>query len=107
MTVRKEPLSGSTVMKGLKGFAYKLFLSNQYGMDISLRQLHRLLHQQNLYRSYHKDTVNVVLEAIKADIDGPSQILSIAVFIKSLYIMVSLRQMEKWAMFENYIPRRC
>ena len=49
-----------------------MFLSNQHGIDISLRQLHRLLHQQNLYKRYHKDTVNVVLEAIKADIDGPS-----------------------------------
>ena len=49
-----------------------MFLSNQHGIDISLRQLHRLLHQQHLYRRHHKDTVNVVLEAIKADIDGPS-----------------------------------
>ena len=59
----------------LKGFAYKeiiMFFSNQHGIDISLRQLHWLLRQQNLYRRYHKHTVNVVLEAIKADIDGPS-----------------------------------
>ena len=57
----------------LKGFSYKeMFLSNQLGIDISLRQLHRLLHQQYLYRRHHKDTVNVVLEAMKADIDGPS-----------------------------------
>ena len=49
-----------------------MFLSNQHGIDISLTQLHRLLRQQNLYRRYHKDTVNVVLEAIKAGIDGPS-----------------------------------
>ena len=81
----------------LKGFSYKeviMFLSNQHGIDISLRQLHRLLHQQHLYRRHHKDTVNVVLEAIKADIDDLLQILAIAVFIKSLYIMV-LRQIEK------------
>ena len=81
----------------LKGFSYKeiiMFLSNQHGIDISLRQLHRLLHQQNLYRRHHKDTVNVVLEAIKADIDDLLQILAIAVFIKNLYIMV-LRQIEK------------
>ena len=59
----------------LKRFSYKditTFLSNQCGIDISLRQLHRLLHQQNFYRRYHKDTVNVVLEAINAGIDGPS-----------------------------------
>ena len=59
----------------LKGFSYKeitMFLSNQHGIYISLRQLHRLLLQQNLYRRYHKDTVNVVLETLKADIDGPS-----------------------------------
>ena len=59
----------------LKGFSYKvitMFLSNQHGIDISLRQLHRLLHHQNLYRTYHKDTVNIVSEAIKASIDGPS-----------------------------------
>ena len=49
-----------------------MFLSNQHGIDISLRQFHRLLPQQNLYRKYHKDIVNVVLEAIKAYIDGPS-----------------------------------
>ena len=52
----------------LKGFFYKeitMFLSNQHGIDISLRQLHQLLGQQNLYRRYHKDTVNIVLEAIK------------------------------------------
>ena len=58
----------------LKGFSYKeiiMFVSNQHGIDISLRQLHRLLRQQNLYRRHHKDTVNIVLEAIKADIDGP------------------------------------
>ena len=48
-----------------------MFLSNQHAIDISLRQLHRLLRQQNLYRRY-KDTVNIVLEAIKADRDGPS-----------------------------------
>ena len=81
----------------LKGFSYKeiiMFLSNQHGIDISLRQLHRLLHQQNLYRRHHKDTVNVVLEAIKADIDDLLQILAIAVFIQSLCIMV-LRQIEK------------
>ena len=81
----------------LKGFSYKeiiMFLSNQHGIDISLRQLHRLLHQQHLYRRHHKDTVNVVLEAIKADIDDLLQILAIAVFIKNLYIMV-LRQIEK------------
>ena len=81
----------------LKGFSYKeiiMFLSNQHGIDISLRQLHRLLHQQHLYRRHHKDTVNVVLEAIKADIDDLLQILAIAVFIKSLCIMV-LRQIEK------------
>ena len=71
-----------------------MFLSNQHGIDISLRQLQRLLHQQHLYRRHHKDTVNVVLEAIKADIDDLLQILAIAVFIKSLYIMV-LRQIEK------------
>ena len=59
----------------LKGFSYKekaMSLSNQHGIDISLRQLHQLLRQQNLYRRYDKDTVNVVLEAIKAGIDGPS-----------------------------------
>ena len=59
----------------LKGFSYKVITmshSNQHGIDISLRQLHRLLHQQNLYRTYHKDTVNIVSEAIKAGIDGPS-----------------------------------
>ena len=81
----------------LKGFSYKeiiMFLSNQHGIDISLRQLHRLLHQQHLYRRHHKDTVNVVLEAIKADIDDLLQILAIAVFIQSLCIMV-LRQIEK------------
>ena len=50
-----------------------MFLSNQHGIDISLRQLHRLLRQQNLYRRYHKDTANVVLEAITADIYGPSR----------------------------------
>ena len=49
-----------------------MFLSNQHDINISLRQLHRLLRQQNLYRRYHKHTVNVVLETIKADIDGPS-----------------------------------
>ena len=49
-----------------------MFLSNQHGIDISLRQLCRLLRQQNLYRRYHKDTVNVVLEAINADIYEPS-----------------------------------
>ena len=47
-----------------------MFVSNQHGIDISLRQLHRLLRQQNLCRRHHK-TVNIVLEAIKADIDGP------------------------------------
>ena len=81
----------------LKGFSYKeiiMFLLDQHGKDISLRQLHRLLHQQHLYRRHHKDTVNVVLEAIKADIDDLLQILAIAVFIKNLYIMV-LRQIEK------------
>ena len=81
----------------LKGFSYKeiiMFLSDQHGKDISLRQLHRLLHQQHLHRRHHKDTVNVVLEAIKADIDDLLQILAIAVFIKNLYIMV-LRQIEK------------
>ena len=59
----------------LKGFSYKeiiMFLSNQHGIDISWRQLYWLLRQQNLYRRHHKDTINVVLEAIKADIDGPS-----------------------------------
>ena len=59
----------------LKGFSYKkitMFLSSQHSIDISLRQLHRFLHQQSLYRRYHKDTVNVVLETIKADTDGPS-----------------------------------
>ena len=59
----------------LKGFSYKeiiMFLSNQHGIDISLRQLHRLPRHQNLYRKYHKDTVNAVLEAMKVDIDGPS-----------------------------------
>ena len=25
-----------------------------------------------MYRKYHKDTVNVLLEAVKASIDGPS-----------------------------------
>ena len=56
----------------LKGILYKeitVFLPNQHSIDISLRQLHQLLHQQNLY---HKDTVNVALEAIKAGIDGTS-----------------------------------
>ena len=53
----------------LKAFSYKeitKFLSNQHGIDIGLRQLRGLLRHQNLYRRYHKDTVNVVLEAIKA-----------------------------------------
>ena len=36
-------------------------------------QLHRLLRQQNLYKRYHKDTVNIVLEAINTGIDGPSK----------------------------------
>ena len=49
-----------------------MFLSNQHGIDISLRHLHQLLRQQNLYRRYHIDTENVVLEVVKADIDGPS-----------------------------------
>ena len=49
-----------------------MFLLNQNGIDISLRKLHRLLRQQNLYRRYHKDTVNVVLETIKVDIEEPS-----------------------------------
>ena len=65
----------------LKGFSYKvitMFLSNQHGIDISLRQLHRLLHQQNFHRIYHKDTVNVVLEPIKAGIDGSSTNLGYA-----------------------------
>ena len=56
----------------LKRFSYKeitMLLSNKHGIDISLRQLHRPLRQQNLYRKYHKNTVNVVLEAIKAGID--------------------------------------
>ena len=59
----------------LKAFSYKeitKFLSNQHGIDIGLRQLRGLLRHQNLYRRYHKDTVNVVLEAIKAGVDGPS-----------------------------------
>ena len=46
--------------------------NNIPSIDISLRQLHRLLHQQNLYKRYHKGTVNVALETTKADIDGPS-----------------------------------
>ena len=49
-----------------------MFLSNQHGIDISSRQLYQLIHQKNVYRRYHKDKVNVALEAIKADIDGPS-----------------------------------
>ena len=58
----------------LKVFSYReiiIFLSNQHGIHISLRQLHRLLHQRNLYGRYHIDTANVALGAIKADIDGP------------------------------------
>ena len=63
----------------LKGSSYKeiiMFLSNEHGIDISLRCLHRLLRQQNLYRRYHKDKVNVLLEAIKTDLDGTSTNLS-------------------------------
>ena len=59
----------------LKAFSYKeitMFLANQHSIDISLRQLHRLLHQQHFYRICHKDTVKVVLEPIKAGIDGSS-----------------------------------
>ena len=59
----------------LKGSSYKeiiMFLSNEHGIDISLRRFHRLLRQQNLYRRYHKDKVNVLLEAIKTDLDGTS-----------------------------------
>ena len=59
----------------LKGFSYKeitMFLSNEHGIDISLRQLNGILCQENLNRRYHKDAVYVLLEAIKTDIDGPS-----------------------------------
>ena len=55
----------------LKGFSYReitMFLSNQHGIDVSLRQLYL---EQNLYRRYHKDIVNVILEVVKVGIDGP------------------------------------
>ena len=40
--------------------------------DTSLRQLHRLLCQHNLYKRYHKNKVNVVLKATKVGVDRPS-----------------------------------
>ena len=94
----------------LKGFSYKeitKFLSNQHGIDIGLRQLRGLLRHQNLYRRYHKDTVNVVLEAIKAGVDGPSTNLGYRSIHQKLSRNGIKTDRETVRLYLKTIARRC
>lgn len=63
-----------------KGYSYDeilLFLSQNHNINISKRQLNRLLREQNLFRRYKKTNLNTIIAAIDSEIKTSRQCFGI------------------------------
>ena len=48
------------------------FLRSYHNINITVRQLHRILRKEALFRRKHKSSINDVIEAIQSLLKGPS-----------------------------------
>ena len=70
----KQQLSSKIIF--LHGLSYREileFLEIFYAVTLSLRQLHRILRKQNLFRRYQKSNLTEVTQAILQNLSGSSK----------------------------------